>query len=210
MPGYRVLQTSMIWPRFVWVVKCILLCLLGVFVTGRLAGLLNPLVWWIFHQSGTSSLQRSLFTITYYLPLVGFYGFVLGLIPIHRLQRFLASSFGRFQFKPKNRIELVAGRPLLWAWVPIGLALAYRLLTFSLRRDHSVLGPMPQGETLCEHFFAPLNPYSSLDTSAWMINRFVFTSPTLFLFAYAVGVWLRRQFPKPVTSPANDHELSTG
>jgi hypothetical protein len=167
--------------------------------------LLNPLLWWALRQSGTTSLQRPFFIAAYYLPLIGIYGFSLGLIPIHRLQELVASSFGTVQFRSYLPPEMNFNRPSLWAWVPVGLVLAFRLLTFPTNGDHSVLGSTTYGEGRFEHFFAPLNLHSTYDPSAWIFDRFVVTGPTLFLLAYTVGVWLRHQFPEqPVSSAELD------
>jgi hypothetical protein len=97
---------------------------------------------------------------------------------------------------------MIFSRPLLWAWGPVGLVLVYRLLTFPLGRDHSVLGSTTYGESRYEHFFAPLNLRSTSDLPAWIFDRFVLTGPTLFLLAYTTGVWLRHQFPEHPASPA--------
>ena len=172
------------------------------FVAGRLSDLLNPLAWWVLHQSGTTLLQRPSFIAAYYLPLIGTYGFSLGLVPFYRLQELLAWSSGHLRFKARLQPEMVFGRPLLWAWAPVGLVLAFRLLTFPLARDHSVLGSTRYGESRYEHFLAPLNLYTETNLSAWIFDRFVLTGPTLFLLAYAVGVWFRHQFPELPASAA--------
>lgn len=199
-------KRDMFRKRLLWLTKCLLYCVLGMFVAGRLSDLLNPLIWWALHQSGTTFLQRPFFIAAYYLALIGVYGFSLGLIPIHRLQELLASSFGKFRFRSHLRPEVIFSRPLLWAWIPVGLVLAFRLLTFSLRRDHSVLGSTTYGESRYEHFFAPLNLHSTSDPSAWIFDRFVLTGPTLFLLAYTAGVWLRHHFPERPASPTEAPE----
>jgi hypothetical protein len=83
----------------------------------------------------------------------------------------------------------------------VGLT-SIRFLTFSTKADQSVLFSATHGEGRYEHFFAPLNLRSASDLSKWIFDRFVLTGPTLFLFAYTVGVWLRHQFPGPPSSPA--------
>jgi hypothetical protein len=187
--------------RLLWLTKCLLFCLLGIFIAGRLSDLLNPLIWWVLHRSGTIFLQRPWFIATYYLPLVGTYGFVLGLVPIHRLQELTASFFGAFRSRVHIQPEMTFSRPLLWAWAPVGFVLLFRLFTFPTAREHSVLGPTIYGEGRYEHFFA-LNLRSTSDPSAWIFDRFVLTGPTLFLLAYTFGVWLRHEFPDPPVSPA--------
>jgi len=194
----------MLRKRLLWVTQCLLFRLAGIFVSGRLSGLLNPLVWWVLHQSRTTFLQRSSFVAAYYLPPIGIYGFCLGLIPIHRLKELLASSFGRFEFRSTPGPELVFSRPLLWAWAPVGLILAIRFLTFSTKADRSVLFSATHGESRYEHFFAPLNLRSASNLSTWIFDRFVLTGPALFLLAYTVGVWLRHQFPGAPSSPAEE------
>lgn len=188
--------------RLFWLTKCLLFCVLGIFIAGRLSDLLNPLIWWVLHRSGTTFLQRPWFIATYYLPLVGTYGFVLGLIPIHRLQELMASFFGAIRSKVHIQPEMTFSRPLLWAWTPVGLVLAYRLFTFSTAGEHRVLGRTTYGAGRYEHFFAPLNLRSTSDPSGWIFDRFVLTGPTLFLLAYTFGVWLRHEFPDHSVSPA--------
>jgi hypothetical protein len=198
-PCYKV---GVLRKRLLWLSQCLLFCLTGIFVAGRLSGLLNPLVWWGLHQSRNTFLQRPSFVATYYLPLIGIYGFCLGLIPIHRLKELFASSLGKIEFRSTPEPELVFSRPLLWAWTPFGLVLGVRFLTFSTRSDQSVLFSATHGESRYEHFLAPLNLRSASDLSAWIFDRFVLTGPTLFLLAYTVGVWLRHQFPGPPSSRA--------
>jgi hypothetical protein len=123
-----------------------------------------------------------------------------GLVPLHRLQELLASTFGMFRFTSNLRPELSFDRPLLWACVPVGLGFAYRLLTFKVGRDHSVLGSMTYGQSRYEHFFASLQVQSTPDWASWVFDRFVLTGPTLFILAYTAGVWLAHQFPQPPVS----------
>jgi hypothetical protein len=82
------------------------------------------------------------------------------------------------------------------------LVLAFRFLTFSNSAYQSVLDSTTHGESRYEHFFAPLDPRLTFDLSTWIFDRFVLTGSACFLLAYAVGVWLRHQFPEPPTSPA--------
>ena len=195
----------MLRKRLLWITQCLLFCLAGILVSGRLSSLLNTIVWWALHQSRTIFLERASFVAAYYLPLTGTYGFCLGLIPIHRLKELLASSFGKIEFRSTPGPELVFSRPLLWAWAPVGLVLAVRFLTFSPKVDQSVLFSPAHGESRYEHFFAPLNLHYASDLSTWIFDRFVLTGPTLFLLAYTVGVWLRHQFPGPPSSAAEAH-----
>jgi hypothetical protein len=192
--------------RLQWTALCLLFSLAGIFIAGRVAGVLNPLIWWVLHRGGTTFLQRPYFVAAYYLPLIGIYGFVLGLIPVYRLKELLASALGKIGFQPTPGPELTFSRPLLWAWVPVGLVLAVRILTFSGKADRSVLFSTIHGESRYEHFFAPLNLSSTSDPNTWIFDRFVLTGPTLFLLAYTVGVWLRHQFPEPPSSPAEPLE----
>jgi hypothetical protein len=80
--------------------QCLLFCLAGIFVSGRLSDLLSPLAWWAFHQSQTTFLERSSFVATYYLPLIEIYGFGLGLIPVHRLKELSLHSLARLNSDP--------------------------------------------------------------------------------------------------------------
>jgi hypothetical protein len=76
------------------------------------------------------------------------------------------------------------------------------MLTFDVRADNSVLGSTTYGVGRYEHFFAPPSLGSTSDLPAWIFDRFVLTGPTLFLFSYSVGVWLRHQFPESPAGPA--------
>jgi hypothetical protein len=192
----------MLRKRLLWLGKCLLFCVLGIFIAGRLSDILDPPIWWALHKNGIMLLERPSFIASYYLPLIGMYGLLLGLIPIHRLQELLASSIGKFRFRSNLGPEMTLSRPAVWAWVPIGLALVVRLLTFNVRADNSVLGSTVYGEGRYEHFVAPLSLRSTSDLSAWIFDRFMLTGPTLFLFAFSVGVWLRHQFPGRPTGPA--------
>jgi hypothetical protein len=187
--------------QFLWLTKCLLFCLLGMFLGGRLSDLIGPLIWWLFHQSGTTSMQRPSFIATYYLPLIGTYGFALGLIPFHRLQKFFASALGHLRFKPRLRSEMIFSRPLLWAWLPVGMVLLFRVLHFQLARGHSVLTTTTYGESAYQHFLAPLSLGSESNLQVWIIDRFLLTGPTLFLLAYTVAVWLRHQLATQPASP---------
>jgi len=173
-----------------------------IFIAGRLSDMLNPPIWWALHKNGITLLERSTFIASYYLPLIGIYGLMLGFIPVHRLQEILASSLGKFRFTSNLQPEMVLSRPVLWAWAPVGLALVFRMLTFDVRADNSVLRSTTYGVGRYEHFFAPLSLGSTSDLSAWIFDRFVLTGPTLFLFAFSVGVWLRHQFPERPAGPA--------
>jgi len=169
-------------------------------VAGRISGSLNPFVWWALHRSQTTLLQRPSFIATYYLPLIGIYGFCLGLVPFHRLKELFASLLGKFEFRAAPEPELIATRPLLWAWVPVGLILGIRFLMFTPKADRSVLFSTTYGESRYQHFFAPLDLRIESDPSQWIFDRFVLVAPALFLLAYTAGVWLRHQFPKPPDS----------
>jgi hypothetical protein len=68
--------------RLFWLTKCLLFSFLGIFIAGRVTDFLDPPIWWVLHRNGATFLQRPSFIATYYLPLVGAYGFVLGLVPI--------------------------------------------------------------------------------------------------------------------------------
>ena len=164
--------------------------------------MLNPLVWWVLHRVGMTFLQRPWFIATYYLPLAGVYGFVLGLVPIHRLKELTASSFGVLRSNPQIQPERSFSRPLLWAWAPVGFVLVCRILTFSTAKEHSVLVSTRYGQGRYEHFFAPLNVAATSDPSVWIFDRFILTGPTLFLLAYTFGVWLRHEFPERPANPS--------
>lgn len=203
---FSVLQPNMSWKRFLWLAQCLIICLLGIFVAQRLADLLNPVVWWVLHKIGKTSSLCPLFSASYYVPLIGIYGFLLGMIPIRRLQELVASSFGRLRFQSSPQQEMIFSRPILWAWAPVGLALVLRLLTFKTNAGHSVLASTIRGEGRFEHFFGPIGYRSRYDPAAWIFDRIVLTGPTVFLLAYAFGVWLRHQISERTVVPAEVDE----
>ena len=117
-----------------------------------------------------------------------------GFNPSPSTTRASVSSFGYLRFKSHVPAATIISRPLLWAWVPVGLVLAYRLATFQLGRDRSVLESMTNGEARYEHFLGPLNLQPQSELHTWIFDRFVLTGPALFLIAHTSGVWLRHHF----------------
>jgi hypothetical protein len=85
----------MLRKRLLWLGKCLLLCLLGIFIAGRLSDMLNPLIWWALHENGTTLLERPAFIASYYLPLIGIYGLLLGVDSYSPIAR--AASSGSWQ-----------------------------------------------------------------------------------------------------------------
>jgi hypothetical protein len=68
-----------------------------------------------------------------------------------------------------------------------------------VRANPSVIATTSEGRL--EHFFqAPtLNSLPLLDPTfqQWVFDRYVLTGPTLFMLAYAFGLWFRGQWPNP-------------
>ncbi len=181
-------------PRstFLWLLKCLGLCLLGIFLLGFIGSSMTPLIKWaIYHNDPTSFLAKS-FGSRFHLPLCVLYGLALGLIPLHRIVEVFQSSWGIIAARTHPRIqdELDWKRPILWAWIPVGSLFLFRFLLWQ-PFDHSVLTSASSGRF--DYFFSPPN-FATL-TPAWMFDRFVLTGPTLFLLAYPIGVWIRHQLP---------------
>ena|ERR1700733_2793805 len=189
-----------------WFLKCLGLCLLGIPLLGLIGSSITPLIKWAIYHNNPSSFLAKTFGPRFYLPLCALYGLALGLIPLHRILEIFQSFVGILsaQTSPKIENELDWRRPILWAWVPIGILFLSSFIVWQ-PVDHSVLTSASSGRF--DHFFSPPD-FSALaamphGATRWIFDRFVLTGPTLFLLAYPIGVWLRHQFPAlPNTNPS--------
>jgi len=121
-------------PRstYLWLLKCLGLCLLGIPVLSFIGTSVTPLIkWCIYHNDPASPLAKT-FGPRFYLPLSVVYGLALGFIPMHRMLEILQSSLGNLFAKPSLKLdnELDWRRPVLWAWVPIGVLFLLRFVAW--------------------------------------------------------------------------------
>jgi hypothetical protein len=194
---------------YLWLLKCLGFCLIGMLLLGFIGSSVTPLIKWaIYHNDPTSFLAKT-FGPRFYLPLCAFYGLALGLIPLHRILEAIQTSFGVLSARPTSKVEneLDWSRPILWAWVPIGIVFLLRFIIWQ-PFDRSILTSASSGRF--DYFFSPPNfvvlATLSPTAIAWMFDRFGITGPTIFLLAYPIGVWLRHQFPLsqiPIHLPPN-------
>jgi hypothetical protein len=178
----------------VWLLKCLGLCLFGIPLLGFIGSSMTPFIKWAIHHNDPTSFLAKSFGPRFHLPLCFLYGLALGIIPLHRIVEAFQSSFGILAARTHPRIqnELDWQRPILWAWVPIGILF---LVSFVVWQpvDHSALTSASSGRF--NHFFSPpdFSALAAMPDRAprWIFDRFVLTGPTLFLRAYPIGVYLR-------------------
>jgi hypothetical protein len=188
----------MLHKKIQWLIKCVGFCLLGIFLLNMIGRTVTPLLSWCLYHDNPSPIIRNTFAMRHYLSLTAFYGFLLGLIPLHQVNEAFSSYFTNFRskFSSDSRRELQFADPVLWAWLPIGIVFLIRLVTWK-PADQSVIEVSAPGRL--EHFFftpdaANLNLFASA-TQQWVFDRYALLGPTVFLLAYPLGVWLTRQFP---------------
>lgn len=184
-----------------WLLKCIGFCVLGIILLGIVGQTITPIISWaIYHNDPTSPLRR-FFGVHNYFLLCALYGFTLGLIPLHRIRELLRSYFGKLTAKSSPKIDNESDwkRPILWAWLPVGLLFLLRFILWQ-PLDHSVLATAASQGHLEYFFSSPASANMNLwayREGAYLLDRVVLTGPTIFLLAYPLGVWLRHQFPSP-------------
>jgi hypothetical protein len=71
-------------PRstYLWLLKCLGLCLLGFIVLAFLGRSFTSLISWAIYRDNPTPRLRNAFAMRYYLPLCVAYGFLFGLIPV--------------------------------------------------------------------------------------------------------------------------------
>jgi hypothetical protein len=181
-----------------WLLKCLGFCLLGIFLLNVIGRTVTPLLSCCLYHDNSTPIVRNAFAMRHYLSLSAFYGFLLGLITLHRVNEPFSSYFASFRskFNSDSRRESPFTDPILWAWLPIGIVLLIRFVTWK-PADQSVIEVSAPGRL--EHFFfipdvINLNLFAPA-TQQWVFDRYVLLGPTVFLLAYPLGVWLYRQFP---------------
>lgn len=179
-----------------WLAICLVCSVIAALFAGFLSFSIHPIVWWFLRKSGSTYLPRGAFELQYHAVLLGVEGFLLGLVPLHRLRAAGAALLARFRFAETALPESTWNRPLLWAWLPFALLLLWRMLVFDTGESSSVLGRTSFRETRWEHLFGPLTFQRTLpEYLSVLIDRFVVLGPMILLLAYTLAVWLRHALP---------------
>jgi hypothetical protein len=183
--------------KSLWLLQCLGFCLLGGILHGIVSQSVTPLLSWaIYHNDPASPLRRN-FAVRNFLPLCAFYGFALGLIPLHRIRELLRSYFGNLiTGTPKTYNEQDWRRPILWAWLPVAIPFLIHFI-FWQPPDHTVLATTASQGRLDYFFSSPIATMNlwTYREGAYIFDRIVLTGLTIFLLAYSFGVWFRHQFP---------------
>jgi hypothetical protein len=179
-----------------WCAKCLFIYLIVVILSTRLAWIFTLPVWSVAVRFHWTEQNRVVFSLNYFLIIFAVIGFVIGLLPWHRLGRAYRAITSRPLFEAATGIERVPA--ILWAWVPVTVAFLVRYFTWS-SKNSSVLDPHGAITTgRFARFFGTLNMQNaSLVDPKWGSDRFMFTAPMLFLMACALAVALRRRLTKP-------------
>ena len=179
-----------------WCIKCLFIYLVVVILALRFSWIFTIPVWSIATRFHWTTLSNFTFAVSYFLPIFAAAGFLIGLIPIHRLTRNIPwlSSADASEDQP-SRFDRVPA--ILWAWVPVTIAFLIRYLTWH-SRNSSVIDPHAITTGRFARFFGTLNMQNpSLLDPRWGTDRFIFTGPMLFLMACALAVAVRRHLTAP-------------
>jgi hypothetical protein len=177
-----------------WCGKCLFIYLVVVVLAIRFAWIFTLPVWSVATKMHWTEQNRVVFSLNYFLPIFAAAGFLIGLIPFHRLGRAFAALTSRPLLEPSTGIDRVPA--ILWAWLPVTVAFLVRYFTWSSRYS-SVLDPHAITTGRFARFFGTLNMQNpTLIDPKWGSDRFVFTAPMLFLMACALAVALRRRLGK--------------
>jgi hypothetical protein len=185
-----------------WCAKCLFIYLIVAILALRFAGLFILPVWSFATRFHWTTQNRLVFSLNYFLPIFAAAGFLIGLIPFHRIVRSV----------PSFASDQVEGQPswfdrvpaILCAWIPVTIAFLVRYFTWS-SRNSSVIDPHAITTGRFVRFFGTLNMQNaSLFDPKWTFDRVYFTGPMLFLMACALAVYLRQRLTgqKRVTSSA--------
>jgi hypothetical protein len=152
-----------------------------------------------------------IFVLSYFLPIFAASGFLFGLIPFGKLGKALTdlyhSYFASSRIKiPAEPDEPIQAQPILWAWLPVTFAFLIRFITWQ-SRNSSVLDPH-RSVGRFERFFGPLySQGAALLDNKWIIDRFLFTGPMLFLMAAAIAALIRYRLTARPATPQTISEV---
>jgi len=169
-----------------WCAKCLFLYLIVAVLAIKLAWIFVLPVWAVATKMHWTTLNRSVFLLSYFLPIFAATGFVLGLVPFGRLGKAVTDiAPGAARFVEPDTVPAI-----YWAWVPVTFAFLVRFFTWQ-SRNSSVLGGSNTAGRVAR-FFGTLNSQTPiLLDSQWIQDRFLFTGPMFFLMACAIAVLLR-------------------
>jgi hypothetical protein len=185
-----------------WCAKCLFLYILVVALAIKLAWIFVLPVWAIATKLHWTAATRPVYMLSYFLPVFAATGFILGLVPFHRLGKALTELVpAAARFVEQDQVPAI-----LWAWLPVSIAFLTRFLTWK-SRNASVLGTTSVNTAgRAARFFGTLSQQTpALFDSKWAQDRFLFTGPMLFLMACALAVFLRRSLTRksPPTTEAS-------
>lgn len=179
-----------------WCAKCLFLYILVAILAYKLAWLFVLPVWAAGTKLHLTTQPARVFLLNYFLPIFTISGFLLGLLPFHRLGR------GVTELAPglKPFVEPDQVPAIYFAWVPVAFAFLIRFFSWESRNASVFGGNNTTGRAA--RFFGALNAQTpALFDPNWAKDRFLFTGPMLFLIAAALAVLLRRSlFGKPESS----------
>jgi len=175
-----------------WCLKCLFLNLIVVILAMRFAGLFILPVWSLATRFHWTTQNRLVFSLNYFLPIFAAAGFLIGLIPFHRIARAIPSAASTSPAEEPTWFDRTPA--ILCAWIPVTIAFLVRYFTWS-SRNTSVIDPHAITTGRFARFFGTLNMQNaSLFDPKWGFDRIYFTGPMLFLMACALAVYLRRRF----------------
>lgn len=181
-----------------WCAKCLFLYFLVAVLAIKFAWIFVLPVWATATKLHWTTASRFVYLLNYFLPIFAISGFILGLLPFHRLRSAVSEiAPGLNRFTDPETVPAI-----YWAWVPVTLAFLVRFFTWQ-SRNASVLGGNNTAGRL-SRFFGTFNTQTpALLDSKWAQDRFLFTGPMLFLMACAIAVLIRHTLThKPAaTSP---------
>jgi hypothetical protein len=194
-----------------WCAKCLFLYFLVAILAIRYSWIFTTPVFQIATRFHWTQRTQFIFVLSYFLQIFAAAGFLFGLIPFGKLGKALTDLY--HSFFASSRIKIPAeldgptqAPPILWAWLPVTFAFLIRFITWQ-SRNSSVLDPH-RSVGRFERFFGPLYAQTSgLLDSKWIIDRFLFTGPMLFLMAAAIAAWLRYRLTARPTTPQTISEV---
>lgn len=178
-----------------WCGKCLFLYILVAILAIKLAWIFVLPVWAAGTKLHLTTQPARVFLLNYFLPVFAASGFLLGLVPFHRLGKALTDiAPGAQPLVEPDRVPAI-----YLAWVPVTFAFLIRFFTWH-SRNSSVFGASNTNGRVAR-FFGTLNLQApALLDSKWAQDRFLFTGPMFFLMSAALAVLLRRSLfgkPKP-------------
>ena len=180
-----------------WCAKCLFLYFLVALLAIRFSWIFTTPVWQIATRRHWTDMTQVAYVLSYFLPIFTVAGFLIGLVPFERLGRAIGELYRSFvpSTTPRPAAEPDFAPPILLAWLPVSFAFLIRFMTWQ-SKNASVFDPhQPQGRA--ERFFGPLRDQTpGLLDQRWVLDRFLFTGPMLFLLACAIAVAIRRSFPR--------------